>query len=555
MDNLDLNVFRLKDESDIDEIVFKLEQECKNKYAHRYFEKIIKVEEKDYYLKFFFYLNENSRAKIDWYTELSNLFDSGETMNKKVYSGYGILLIYCDEFKYAISFGRAMYLLNKYINWDFGLEMAAKMLDKSSINVQSSKYYSTSKNKSLIVYNKGRFNAEAGESVDLINANIREIEGKSLIKKLCEFINTKVGFSSGIKIVISMENILINDILNVIVLINRIYINYNNRFNIPKLLFLKLDDEIVKELNNKINSAILEEKNIDVSVSVYSVIDSELMLLNNIKKYKLSYNRKYKEYNSVTIDNIRDFMIENNIKNISDINLKIYFEESSKTINVLKIIDYTTEIEGTTDYFCLYDGRWARFNNNYIDTVQKKIEEINNETVLFDKSFDLSYKELESIKQSDKKEICDKLNIPVDKAIDSDMYREYVYNYKICKEKGGLLLDRKEYNNIEICDIYYNGELVHTKIGSPGNFNECINQSMYGFEIWNSNKERIRKKLYIDDVNTVTLLLITNNKSVIRKENINEFKSFRFKLNLIDWKTQVESYGKNAKIIVAEIKE
>ena len=555
MINLELNIFRLKDESNIDEIILKLEQDCNNKYERRYFEKKIQMEKKEYYLKFFFYVNENIRATIDWYTELSNLFESREIINKKVYSGYGILLIYCDEFKYVISFGRATFLLNKYINWDFGLEMAAKMLNKSSINAQSSKYYSTSKNKSLIVYNRGRFNTEAGESIDLLNANISEMEGKFSINQLCNYINARVGFSSGIKIVISMENILIKDIVNVIILINKIYKNYKNRFNIPKLLFIKSNDEIINELNGKMNNDILDDKNMNVSVSVYSIIDSELTLLNNITKFKLSYNRKSEEYNIVTIENIRDFMKENNIENIADINLKIYFEESSKTINILKIIDYTTEIEGKTGYFCLYDGRWARFNNNYIDTIQKKIEEINNEIVLFDNSYNLSYKELESIKQSDKQEICDRLGIPTDQAINSDMYREFVYNYKICKEKGAILLDRKEYNKIEICDIYYNNELVHTKIGSPGNFNECINQSIYGFEMWNNNKEKVKEKLQVNAVNAVTLLFITNNKSVIRENNINKFKSIRFKLNLIDWKSQIESYGKIAKIIIAELRE
>ena len=194
-----------------------------------------------------------------------------------------------------------------------------------------------------------------------------------------------------------MESIFIKDIVNVIILINKIYKNYTNRFNIPKLLFIKSNDEIINELNEKMNNDILYDKNMNASVSIYSIIDSELTLLNNIIKFKLSYNRKSEEYNIVTIENIRKFMIENKIENIADINLKIYFEESSKTINILKIIDYTTELEGKTGYFCLYDGRWARFNNNYIETVQRKIEEINNEKVLFDNSYNLSYKELESI--------------------------------------------------------------------------------------------------------------------------------------------------------------
>ena len=73
--------------------------------------------------------------------------------------------------------------------------------------------------------------------------------------------------------------------------------------------------------------------------------------------------------------------------------------------------------------------------------------------------------------------------------VDDRLYREYVYNYKISKELNAKLLDRKKFNNIEICDIFHNGELIHTKIGEPGNFNECINQSLYGFEIWNNKKE------------------------------------------------------------------
>ena len=58
----------------------------------------------------------------------------------------------------------------------------------------------------------------------------------------------------------------------------------------------------------------------------------------------------------------------------------------------------------------------------------------------------------------------------------------------------------------------------------------------------------------ITDVEGVTLLLITDNKNVIKNKNINKFKSVRFKLNLIDWQRQVEEYGKKANIIIAELK-
>lgn len=555
MVNLELNIFRLKDESNVEDVISKIEQNCENKYANRKFEKKIYIDKKEYDLKFFFYLTENQNANINWYDEISSLFDSREVITKSVYSSYGILLIYCEKFKYVILFGRATFVLSEYINWNFGLEMAEKMLNKSSINAQSSKYYSTSKNKSLIVYNKGRFNAEAGESVDLINADISEVEGKSSISNLCYYINSSVGFSSGIKIIMSMKDIVLKDIVNVIILINKVYKEYNARFNIPKLLFIKPNDEIVNILNEKLNNDIMEVENLNVSISIYSIIDSDLILTNNITKYKLTYNRQSKEYNVFNIADIRDFMIENEIKNVEDINLRIFFDEKPKYINILQIIDYTTEIEGKSGFFCLYDGKWAKFNSDYIKTINEKIGEINNDIVTFDNTYDLSKQELEIIKRTDKKEICEKLNIQINQDLDDKLYREYVYNYKISKELNAKLLDRKKFNNIEICDIYHNDELIHTKIGAPGNFNECINQSLYGFEMWNNKKEEIRDELDINDVNAVTLLLITSNKSVLRDRNINKFKSVRFKLNLIDWKSQIELYKKNAKIIIAELKD
>lgn len=558
MVNLELSIFKIKDDAEIEEIISKIRENQENKYESRYLEKDVQLNNKKYSLKFFFYINQNSGATIDWYTEISSLFQKEEVIQKSVYSGYGILLIYCDEFKYVFTFGRATYLLSKYIDWDFGLEMAAKMLDKNSINAQSSKFFSTSKNKSLIVYNKGRFNPEAGESFDLINATISEAEKHSTIRKLCNYISTKVGFSSGLKIVVSMEEITIKDIVDIMILMNMIYIKYENRLNIPKLLFIKPTDEIIVRLNQKLNEDIIKDENINISLNMYAIIDSEITLLDNITKYRLICNRNNREYNVLDINNIKEFMMENKINNIEDVKLKIFYNDMSRNLNILKIIDYTTELDNENAYFCLYDGRWAKFNIDYVEQVDQNIEEINREIVCFDSRYDLSYKELEEIREKEGKELLNILtstNVEVNEETLGNLYREFIYNYKLVKEEGGKLLDRKRYKDIEICDIYNKRELIHTKIGSPGDYNECINQSINGFEIWNLNKERVRENLGIKDVKTVTLLLITNNKKVLQNKNIKEFKSLRFKLNLIDWQRQINEYGKNAKVIIGELKE
>ena len=333
-------------------------------------------------------------------------------------------------------------------------------------------------------------------------------------------------------------------------LINLIDRKYTPRVFIPRLNFLKKEDPIIIKLMEKLNYEILNIADINMSLDMYTVIDSKLTLFNSISEYRLSYKRKYKSYNNLSIEDTCKFMQEYGISNIEDVKLKVFFDGIGQEVKILKLIDYTTELEGRDSFFCLYDGRWAEFNINYVNRVNEEIENINKENVIFDKVYNLSVKELEKIKEKESEEIFKVCNI----TSTEDLYREIIYNYKIAKSiDGSLLLDRKKYENVEICDIYANDELIHVKIGEPGDFNECINQSLKGFELWNFKKKDVKKQLGINNVETVTVIFVITNKTVWSKKNIRFFKSLRFKLNLINWKKEIESYNKKAKIIIANL--
>lgn len=259
MENLQLNIFKIKDENNIDEIEMIIKEQMKNKRTKRIFNKDIELNGVRYNFDFFFYMTSNENKKIDWYEKIKDIFKIEDDITKDIYSGYGILLIYNDNIKYVVSFGRAMYLLDKYIDWNFGLEMASKMLDRNAINAQSSKYFSLSKNKSLVVYNNGSFNTEVGESVDLITANITEIGNHSRINDLNNYINNRVAFSSCVKTIVKLEEIKFSDLVTIISDIDIIYRKYPERITIPKLVFLKNDDIMIEKLKEKVNKEILKE--------------------------------------------------------------------------------------------------------------------------------------------------------------------------------------------------------------------------------------------------------------------------------------------------------
>lgn len=557
MENLQLNIFKIKDENNIDEIEMIIKEQMKNKRTKRIFNKDIELNGVRYNFDFFFYMTSNENKKIDWYEKIKDIFKIEDDIAKDIYSGYGILLIYNDNIKYVVSFGRAMYLLDKYIDWNFGLEMASKMLDRNAINAQSSKYFSLSKNKSLVVYNNGSFNTEVGESVDLITANITEIGNHSRINDLNNYINNRVAFSSCVKTIVKLEEIKFSDLVTIISDIDIIYRKYPERITIPKLVFLKNDDIMLEKLKEKVNKEILkEDDNTNISLCLYTVLDSEITLLEDIEKYELYYSRCSQEYDNLSIEDIRDFMNKYMITDIEKINLRINYMDRDRIIKLYKLLDYTTEIEGDRNFYCLYNGRWAKFNQNYVDKIKNEIIEIN-KRIEYEPKYDLDLKENEETIQKDYKDMLTYLNSP-DLTLNEDtrekLYREFVYNYNLSKKINGTLLDRKQFNGIEICDIYANNELIHTKIGAPGEFNECINQSIIGMETWNTNKEEIKNKLNIKNVDTVTLLLITQNQKVLKSRDVNEFSSLRFKLNLIEWYSKVDLIGKKSRVIIAKLK-
>ena len=67
-------------------------------------------------------------------------------------------------------------------------------------------------------------------------------------------------------------------------------------------------------------------------------------------------------------------------------------------------------------------------------------------------------------------------------------------------------------------------------------------------------QEEIKNKLNIKNVDTVTLLLITQNQKVLKSRDVNEFSSLRFKLNLIEWYSKVDLIGKKSRVIIAKLK-
>lgn len=563
-----LNIFKVSEEylnEDINNII-KNKMDEKKIENQKIAETPLKIGIDDFYFTFFFGYRENLNGKIFWYEKLQEIFQL-EDEKKMVTSTYGLLIIegnlnkvnqengkveFEKKIKYIITFGYGNNLVSDMVDYNFGLEMASTMAKTDSINTQSSKFFSLNKSKSLIIYNNANFNTQVGEAVDYLTAEIEETPKRSSVTQLLKIINKNVVFSTYIKIGLNGEFTL-KIIAKILKNIDNIKNTYEHRFAIPKLTYIaKKNSQLIEKLDNELFKDIKDEneENTRFSIGTYTNINGDIKTIDDIGTITLSYGRKKETYDKLNITNVKEFIKKNDIENVKNIKITTEFLEKE---DLYKYIDYTTQLEKEDEYFCLSNGRWTKFNKEYIKKVEEevktkvcKITEYSDEYIL---------KDLQELRIKYSKKIKDK-DYDGSDDMNRQLYEERVYNFYIAEKANGIVFDRQTVNTMEVSDIYTvdTHELIHTKIGEPGKFIECINQSLYGARHFVHNKKEVIKKLgnKIDKIETITLLLVVTSDDIWKNKDISRYRSLRLKLNLLEWINSVEELNFKPRIIVTK---
>lgn len=551
MGKIELNLFKVEENFTYQEIQKLLKNKLNDKKNEKYLENKLTYTLGTHNFKIcgmYMYTKNNFEKKL-WEKKIFNLFKFDEDEVLRVAgSSYGYIIIGQDKRTYVISFGRANKAITEFIDENFGLEMAAKILDGKSVNVQSSKFYALSKNKSIIEFSNAGFDREIGEAVDGLVGKIKEIPGYQSVKNLLNIVSDKVNFTTSIKLNIEEDKVNIENLCKIISYIDNIKNNYpENNILIPRLTKvtdLNLIENLKNELNNQLLSGDYEG---NIYISFYELKDSKFVFRDDISKYTLSFNRKKLfETEDLDVSNIVKVMKSENIGDIESLNVKIeYVNGETERKKALQLIDYTLQAADGTTYYSLNNGKWYKYNEKFLNVIETELAEVK-KIITFDKEYDCVEEELEKFKKENEKELDKIMKIP---------YRELIYNFKLSKEYNGILCDRKDVgtDRLEVCDIYTNNDgLIHVKIGSPDDFIKCMNQSKNGILEYKGNNERVKNKLGIGDTECATLLLITTNKNVIENNDISKFNSLKLKINLIDWYRFVGNQKFVPKIIIAE---
>lgn len=549
-----LNIFRVEEYFDYNKLIEKINESIFKKFNKDFSSRELIYEDKNKKIKLYgiYGVTDNTNNPNSWENNITELFGLSDAQKKIVNSSYGLIIINYNDEIYIISFGRAYTLISEYIDGDFGLKMASKVMNEKTIKTQSSKFYSMAKSKSITEYNNTTFETDFSESVDCLRGDLQEYTGRHYIDNLSNLIKTdKVKFTTSMEVSTKNDFIDIDDLNNIIYNISSIYREYEERLPIPRLIPIRKSNEtLLNILNNKLDYAIVNQEFEDAKISIafYKLNNSIFIFEQDVEGYILynerkSENNKLLECDNLTIESISECMKEYNIDSIQKIKVEVIKVDGYKEMyKLIDLIDVIITLENSNIYYTFDDGRWNRFNTNFQSKIEDEIMDINKKIVKFDSRFDYNEEEVKECINTNKEEF---------QEIIEKGYRELEYNFWISKKLNAILYDRALVDNLEICDLYLNNNnLVHVKFGTPSNFKDCIEQSRDGALDYINNREKVKNELGIDNVEKVGLVFITDNIKVLEEQDISFYTSLSMKISLIYWRKFVVDHGLEPVIII-----
>lgn len=562
-ENYQLTVYKLSEFQDLEELCVELVSKLvKNKRVKN--NGVLKVNNKVKVL-YLSFINDNTGNDITWFKKWSSFFGITDPLRSSSTTGHGAIIIELTEAhqQYLLTFGRSASLFKEMLIPNYGISIAEKLFNGKTMDSVSSKYFSLTKNKSLISYAQGSsYDFEEGEAADLLKAKIEEHKDRTenrYIEQLLEYIKPLATISySNIKLTISKEEIELYDLIDVVVLMNSIESSYSSQLDIPQMKPINKNQE--QPLNDKLWESIkAKDQSVIFSVPIFTKdVDDYYVFLDSIDSVTLKYRRVSEIYENFCIDDLFSF-VENNpqIETLNQIHCIITRNQIEREEPQLqKWLEAQIEIDGIT--YALHNGKWYSFNDYYLERVNKRIKEIESEaqTLIWDDSFSVDSKSVDKFCEDNSDDVCklfsDDGNTPL-----SSIYKEFKYNFYTARKKGWNLFDRCISDSVELCDLSNPNEaFIHCKIGKTTHLEECLRQSMISLLYFSQKQPSIetyenREGKKLTKPKEITILYLSES-DIDSNFKISSLKSLKCKLTFLNWYNQCRSMRYNPKLIVAK---
>lgn len=311
----------------------------------------------------FYFSSIPKPGTIDWVENFRTYFE--KTLKPENINYFAVYLFVQGDKAYAISYGKAHFYLRQFCDHDFGIEVAKRIANEYDIRQTSSKRFAGKRKKDIKSFTANtRLDVESGESVDYIQAAI-------ITDKRDDFGKTgKFGSSAQLMLDIAPSEIG--------AFLNKLETEMKNAplFPLPRTTIIADSADIVKYDGMLVNELLTGAEASEFTDNSYDLYGVDFVFPND-GKYRI-WCPKYEddlEVERLSIADLRKFVKDCNIDYADILGIKITFAQeghSKFTRNLKESLDYIASGE----YVILSNGKWMRFNQDYLDFLDAYIETI-----------------------------------------------------------------------------------------------------------------------------------------------------------------------------------
>ncbi len=443
-----------------------------------------------------------------------------------------------DDEIYAVTFGHAFFLVDKYCDRDFGFNFARK-LEYEEIKTTTLTTPGMQRNKVVNTYiNYSELEFDSGES-------FAKLKARQLVDE--EFDLYKPSVEIGASIRVSALSDTLEHIIRIIQYVEE-KMNEDDICHIPVFVMIK-DKEYIKSLDRGLESAIAEGL-ATVNISELEIIGATEVFNHNDEIITLKFGKYEKNIAVLSIDEVKSFCDENDIdycNNLLSIKVIRYYNgDPLPSCTVREIIDSTLEMEK-----CLLSkGIWYKYNDDYLMYLKDSLAQI--ETIYLPE-YDFSEKihndyieSLYQIEKGEKNETAAEKEKSLEK-LKRIHYAERAFNELRERDDGFKNFDRQEKTvgntNIEVMDLYKQECMYAVKIGnSSGKLCYAVDQSLTSLKML-----RMGELTDMPPITKVALWFVLERKDHIEDEDgkpdIDALEMLMLKNRLDQWKKEVRLQG------------
>lgn len=455
----------------------------------------------------FYFSKDIDPIQIPWVATYKDFFTEDKPENKIFFCAY---IWENEKYCFALSYGKSHFYLRQFCDHDFGIHVAKRIANQKDIRQKSSKKFAGRKKKEIKSYTKNsQLDIESGESIDYLQSSISK-----------DFINDfgktgKFGSSSLLSPLIEKE-----DLPKFLESIIKIY-ESPELFKLPRTIILDASPITEGYENKLVEEIIAPKEGTDFTSNSHELIGIDF-IFSGQEKYKFTLeNFTSDQFEDLSIDKLNTFISTHSIPKEQILNVRVHIiKEDAKPFSktVKESMDYIIDDQNVL----LTQGKWMKFNEDYMDQLNEYIDNIDLEEV-----------------ENGLLEITD-TESDFNENLKKHGYANADKNFSIIKVKSGTL--------IEAWDSKKDQTVYAVKFGTAQKLGYVCDQA-------NNTLELISKKANIKKIDAnfknYCIWLVIQNKNLPKK--ISEINSIILKQKIESWARKCFELGINPKIKMSKL--